>query len=775
MPPDRQEIPPTSSTSADAPLRFKILELAPTAFLALNREWQIVYVNAKGLQVIGRPREQLLGRALSAAFPSLVESAFHPALQRAMDGQAQEPVEDYNAELNRWFEVVAYPYDLGIAIHFADLTPRRLQEQTRIYSERELARAQRIARIGSWSWEIATDTVKWSEETYRLLAFPDDFRPKTARMEEFVHPDDVEMSWFALKNTLERDTPYDLVLRMRPHDGGTRICHVIGQTEREADGSAVRIFGTIQDITERVELERSAERDRRDLQRALRLAKLANWTLDMRTNSLVWSPDGYALLGLDPDEFELTLDTVRARWHPDDLPAADARAAAALHDQDSYEMECRMRHADGSWRHMHIVAEIERDATGQVVRLLGSVHDRTDEVRLEDERLRLERQMQQAQKLESLGVLAGGIAHDFNNLLVGIMGNASLATSETTLPASARTLLDEIEHAAQRAAELTRQLLAYAGKGRFVVEPVALSTVVEDMLTLVRSAMSRKAELHLDLARKLPAISADATQLRQIVMNLLTNASDALEDRPGMIRLRTGVQEVDEVYRNALVGGEPLQDGAYVFLEVSDSGVGMNAETVSRIFDPFFTTKFTGRGLGLAATRGIVRGHNGAIRVYSEPGKGTTFKLFFPPIPEEAVDRPAVLPTSGWRGSGTVLVIDDEPAVRRVTRAILERLGFDVLEAVDGVVALETFVREREHIRLALLDLTMPRMDGEETFRRLRQLDPDVRVVLMSGYNSQNVTTQFAGKGLAGFVQKPFRADELEVQVRAVLEPRTPE
>ncbi len=763
------------STSNEARVRFEILEQAPTAFVAIDREWRYAYVNPEAGRQIGRPIEQLIGRFLLTEFPSIAHSTFYPAFQRAMDGREKVQVVDYIAELDRWFEVVAYPIDLGIAVHFADVTPRKQQELTRVRGERELARAQQIARVGSWAWEIATDIVTWSDETYRLLAFPDDYHPKTARMEEFVHPDDVQRNWSALQETITHDAPYDLVLRMRPRDGTTRICQILGEAERDAEGRAVRLFGTIQDITERIALERAAEQDRRDLHRALRLAKMANWSLDIPTNALVWSPDGYALLGLDPGQFELTPDTVRALWHPDDLPKADAILAATLRDQDGYEMDYRMRHADGSWHHLYTVAEIERDASGNAVRMVGSVRDRTDEVRVEEERLRLERQMQQAQKLESLGVLAGGIAHDFNNLLVGILGNASLAVSDATLPGSARQLLDEIEQAAQRAADLTRQLLAYAGKGRFVVEPVGLSTVVEEMLTLVRSAMSRKAELHLDLARTLPAIAADATQLRQIVMNLLTNASDALEDRPGMIRLRTGVQRVDAAYRGSMLGGEPLHDGEYVFLEVSDSGVGMDAETLSRIFDPFFTTKFTGRGLGLAATRGIVRGHRGAIRVYSEPGKGTTFKLFFPAIPDEAVTRPAVVSTATWRGSGSVLVIDDEPAVRRVTRAVLERLGFDVLEAADGAIAVEIFMREREHIRLALLDLTMPRMDGEETFRRLRQLDPDVRIVLMSGYNSQNVTTQFAGKGLAGFMQKPFRADELAAQVRAVLERRGPE
>ena len=328
----------------------------------------------------------------------------------------------------------------------------------------------------------------------------------------------------------------------------------------------------------------------------------------------------------------------------------------------------------------------------------------------------------------------------------------------------------KIEQAALRAADLTRQLLAYAGKGRFVVEPVGLSQLVEEMLTLVRSAMSRKAELHLDLARELPAVEADATQLRQVVMNLLTNASDALEDRPGAIVLRTGLQRVDASYRNSMGGTQTLADGLYVSLEVSDTGVGMDPDTLNRIFDPFFTTKFTGRGLGLAATRGIVLGHRGAIRVRSVVGEGTTFTLLFPALEAAAATRSVTRASATWRGSGTVLVIDDEPTVRRVTRAILQRSGFDVIEAPDGVEGLAKFEQHRDTIRLILLDLTMPRMDGEETFRRLRLLDPEVRVVLMSGYNSQNVTAHFVGKGLAGFVQKPFSADDLEAQVRTVLD-----
>ena len=762
------------TTSIDARVRFQLLEQAPTSFLALADDWRCIYINPVGARQLRLTQQELIGSVIWEHFPEAVGGPFYLAYERAMRLRETVRIEEFYAPLDCWFDIFAYPIDfdgrLGIGVHFADVTERKRREERLARNEQAMIRAQQIAGVGSWHWNIDTDVVQWSAETYRLLAFEDDYHPTTARMEEFVHPEDLARLWEAIQRTLETNAPYDIVVRMRPRDGSTRICHVLGETERDENGRALTLFGTIQDITERTRLERAAEQDKRDLQNALRVARMGNYAWNMGGDTMDWSPEYFELTGLDPAVFVPVREQVLARIHPDDAGYVRSKSAAAIQSGDGFEVQYRFLHGDGSWRHLASVAQVERDSAGNPTRIVGSVRDRTHEVHLEEERLRLERQMQQAQKLESLGVLAGGIAHDFNNLLVGILGNASLAAAEPQMPRGARELLSEIERAAQRAADLTRQLLAYAGKGRFIVEPCGLSQLVEEMLTLVRSAMSRKAELHLELARELPSIAADATQLRQIVMNLLTNASDALEDRPGSIMLRTGVQMVDDSYRAGVLGGDPLPDGRYVYLEVADTGVGMDADTLTKIFDPFFTTKFTGRGLGLAATRGIMQGHRGAIKVYSELGKGTTFKLLFPAVDEPAVERAQTRQSTTWQGSGTILVIDDEPGVRRVTRLVLERLGFDVLDAADGLEGLELYRQQQGRIRLTLLDLTMPRLDGEETFRQLRLIDPDVRVVLMSGYNAQTVTTQFVGKGLAGFVQKPFRADELEAQVRAVLD-----
>ena len=390
----------------------------------------------------------------------------------------------------------------------------------------------------------------------------------------------------------------------------------------------------------------------------------------------------------------------------------------------------------------------------------------------EEERARLEAQLQEAQKLESLGILAGGIAHDFNNLLTGVLGNASLALRRLSPGSPARDRVQQIEKAALRAADLTNQLLAYSGKGRFVVTPLDLSNLVEEMTHLLSTTLSKDAVLDHDLARNLPAIEADATQVRQIIMNLITNASEALEDKNGTIMLSTGVMDPGKQLPGDISSNEDLRQGPYVYLDVTDTGVGMDEETKEKMFDPFFTTKFAGRGLGLAAVLGIVRGHDGAIQVDSRRGGGTTIRVLFPAtdkLAEEVVSKPES--SVEWRGSGSVLVVDDEEGVREVTTLMLQAAGFDVLTANDGREGVEALRKHSEKIVAVLLDMTMPNMDGETAFPEIRRLKSDVPVILMSGYNEHEATSRFAGKGLAGFIQKPYGHMDLIGKLRQVLEP----
>jgi PAS domain S-box-containing protein len=393
-----------------------------------------------------------------------------------------------------------------------------------------------------------------------------------------------------------------------------------------------------------------------------------------------------------------------------------------------------------------------------------------------------EAQSRHVQKLESIGVLAGGIAHDFNNLLHVVLGNADIALSNLTAGSPARGPLEEVVRATLRAADLTRQLLAYSGKGAFVVRHLDLSTEVREMATLLRTSIAKQATLAWELASNLPAVSADPTQIRQIVMNLITNASDSLGEAGGTITLRTGVTRLDDLEHQrfgAPLQGEELLDqgeGLLVYLEIGDNGSGMDRDTLSRIFDPFFSTKFAGRGLGLAAVMGIVRSHRGLIRIRTDLGEGTAFRVLFPAVAGSA-SRPAKSSgeRSEWRGTGTILVVEDEEGVREVAERILQDIGFQTIGAEDGRQALDIMEEIGDSITAVLLDLSMPRMGGGEAFRRLRETRPELPILMMSGYTEQVAAPQFdtSGPGITGFIQKPFMAEDLIAVLRRFAESAT--
>ncbi|WP_257311970.1 hybrid sensor histidine kinase/response regulator [Geothrix fuzhouensis] len=387
------------------------------------------------------------------------------------------------------------------------------------------------------------------------------------------------------------------------------------------------------------------------------------------------------------------------------------------------------------------------------------------------QRKEAEEALRQTQKLESLGVLSGGIAHDFNNLLTTILGNANLGAMKLPPESPALPYLHQIEQATLRAADLTRQLLAYAGKGQLQVIDVDLNRLVLEMTQLLTVSISKKAMVRYDLAPGLPHISADPSQMQQLVMNLVTNASEAIGDEiSGLITIRTGLQAVDEAYNGGLLPALPLTAGSYVTLEVSDTGCGMAPEVRDRIFDPFFTTKFTGRGLGLSAMLGILRSHHGSLKVYSEPGRGSVFKLFLPAL-VPAAETP-LLPARdvGWQGRGILLLVDDEPGARGVARDLAENLGFQVLEAADGQEAVGLFELRHREITAVLMDLTMPHLDGRQAFLRMHAVDPGVPVVLTSGYSEQDVLADFLGRGLAGFLAKPYQSGQFLAVLRQAVE-----
>jgi len=380
-------------------------------------------------------------------------------------------------------------------------------------------------------------------------------------------------------------------------------------------------------------------------------------------------------------------------------------------------------------------------------------------------------QLLHAQKLESLGVLAGGIAHDFNNLLAVILARAELCFRDVPEQSAAHSHIAIVRDTAFEARMLTKQLLAYAGKGQFIVAPLCVDTVVQDLAPLLRASVSKDIRLEFQLASDGSAVQGDETQLRQVLLNLVTNAAEAIGPVVGTIAIRSGVGEAPEtIGREASFTGEPV-NGSYVYLEVEDTGSGISPSHRAKVFDPFFTTKFTGRGLGLAAVLGIVKGHHGGISVDSGPGRGSRFRVLLPALDAECVPKSTARHSYGQttREDGCTLVVDDEPAVRAATIAILSSIGYRVLEADGGISATELFRARASEIDLVLLDLAMPDMNGEQTLAELKRIRPDIPVVLLTAYAEDEARLSSIRAHLAGFVAKPFAYEELIAAVKAAI------
>jgi len=574
-----------------------------------------------------------------------------------------------------------------------------------------------------------------------------------------LHPDDKAAIATQL-NSLKPGDISELTFRIIAQDQSVRWISEKCQCEQGGSEDELVLFGAASDITERKQVEE--------------ILLFTRASVDAASDSIFWiAPDSRFV-----DVNEAACRTLGySREELLQLGVSDVEPGATLEMWEQHFTELRkhgtlcsestLRAKDGRIFPVEVVSNYVRHENKE--RNCAFVRDISERKRSEEERINFEKQLLHAQKLESLGVLAGGIAHDFNNLLTSIVGNTDLALLRLNTESPVRDNLQRIEQASARASDLAKQMLAYSGKGKFVIETIDLNSLVEEMTSMLEVSISKKATLRFNFSTNLPTLEGDATQLRQIIMNLVINASEAIADKSGVISLRTGSTQCDRRYLNSAWLNESIPEGLYVWLEIADTGCGMDKETISKIFDPFFTTKFTGRGLGMAAVLGIVRGHKGAIKVYSEPGMGTTFKIFLPTggkskemLNGQPVDNPH------WRGSGTVLLVDDEVTVIDIGTEMLKELGFDVLTATNGKEALDVFAQSRDMISFVILDLTMPLLDGEQTFRELRQTQPDVKVIISSGYNEQEVAQRFLGKGLAGFIQKPYKLSTLKETIKKV-------
>ena len=481
------------------------------------------------------------------------------------------------------------------------------------------------------------------------------------------------------------------------------------------------------------------------------------------------------LTGLTPEEllaggapnFESTI-------HTDDRRIVRTRIEEALEDGHPFQLVYRVVTTNGKIKWVWEQGQGVFTDDGTLQALEGFVTDITEFRRTEEERLRLEDELRQAQKLDSLGALASGIGHDFNNLLMGILGSAQFALSELPANSKTRKKIQNIREAARRAADLSHELLAYAGEERLELKPTSLNTLIEGMAQLLASAMSKKVYLSFRLDPELPLIAAAPTHLRQMLLAMVTNASESIGDASGEVTISVRVcrYSLNDLADGWL--GEHLNEGNHVCLTISDTGGGIDEETVEQIFDPFFSTKLNRRGLGLAAALGIIRGHNGAIQVASEPGRGATFTVIFPGLepamkacPQQEADTD--MGKSDWQGSGTILVVDDERIVLQVAKWMLQRLGFTVLVAEDGEKGVEVFRKHANEIRCVILDLSMPKMGGEEALAAMQDVNPDVPIILSSGYDEKAAMEGLAAGGTVSFMQKPYELDNLVDRLRELL------
>lgn len=525
---------------------------------------------------------------------------------------------------------------------------------------------------------------------------------------------------------------------------------------------------------ERQQAEESLRRGEEILSSALHVAGMGHWEYDVASDQFTFNDQYYHLHNLTAAQaggYQMSAEQFsRTLVSPEDAPMVARSIQMAVETENAdflFDAEARILTSEGEHRWTRIWFRIEKDEAGRTVKLYGVNQDITDRKRAEEERLEMERRLFHAQRLESLGVLAGGIAHDFNNLLMAILGNLDLALFSLPSASQARDHVDKSIRAARRAADLTRQMLAYSGRGKFMLERLDVSQFMRDNAHLFEASIPKKITVLLRLQGDLPEIEADPGQLQQIIMNLITNAAEAIGEREGTISIETGIAYYDAAYLRRSRTEEKPMPGHFVHIEVKDSGCGMNEETLQRLFDPFYTTKFMGRGLGMSAILGIVRGHGGSILVESCTETGTTIRVLLPVAKASAEGVPETGASDTVRRSLTsvtsaVLVVDDDDMVRDVCKKMIELLGVRTLEANNGEEAVKVYAEKRDQIACVLMDFSMPRMDGITAFEVLRKLDPEVKVLLSSGYDEEDATRRFSEKGLAGFIQKPYEMERLK-------------
>ncbi len=661
---------------------------------------------------------------------------------------------------------VIYRKEAAIQVIFRDISKRREAEYRLQRSEANLAAAQRIARLGSFEFDLADLNrsedvpVQWSDEVFRIFGYePGQVQVSRSTFFRFVHPDDRERVRDIAAKALQGMRSYGVDYRILRPDGTERTIHGESDIIRDENtGKPLRVVGTVQDTTERKHTEERIRRLAQAVEHSRELIAMGD-----REGRVTFANRAFLqTLGYSEEEvigkpFSLTVLSRKNR------PGLEEEMRRAILENHEWKGECLHRRKDGSYFPVYLSLGPLTDSTGSVIGSMGIAQDIT-------ERKKLEEQFRQAQKMEAVGRLSGGIAHDFNNLLGVIIGYSEILEERLNHNEGLCKKATEIRKAGQRAASLTRQLLAFSRQQ--VLEPtvLALNTVVVDIEKMLRRLIGEDIELATALAPNLGNVKADRGQMEQVIMNLVVNARDAML-HGGKLTIETKNVEVDENY--AFQHGH-VSPGPFVMLAVTDTGIGMDTETQSRIFEPFFTTKELGKGtgLGLATVYGVVKQSSGFIWVHSEPGHGTTFKILLPRVEKPVQETEQHAKSDGQqRGSETILLVEDDAALRELTLTLLAQQGYTVLVAANGHEALNIAQdKPQGQVDLLLTDVVMPRMSGPQVAEELSATHPDMKVLFTSGYTEfAHGHEQIARPGRF-LIQKPFTQHELTSKVREVLQ-----
>jgi PAS domain S-box-containing protein len=658
-------------------------------------------------------------------------------------------------------------YFIGVV---EDITEKMGAERARQDSDQRLTLAQSAARLGLWDHDLRTGVTVTSGEYARLRGLqPEDGRLTHEEWLGLIYPHDRERVQAALQESIERTHVWDMEFRVVWPDGSVRWLYGKGQVFLDHAGHPVRLAGVSLDITERKRVEEA-------LRQSELLNKLVLDNIPVCIFLLDVTPDGrFKFVGLNPAEEKavgFSTSEVKGRFVEDVLPADAASKVTARYRRCleagtlvGYEEELQL--PVGS-RHFYTNLIPIRDADGCIQRIVGCCSDLTDARRAQEEGMA-------RQKLESLGVLAGGIAHDFNNLLGSIMAEAELVEADLAAGLSPDDAIAGIKTVVIHGAQIVRELLIYAGQNQAsIFEPVDLSRLTAEILELLKVSISKHARLKINLEKNLPTVLGNAAQIRQVLMNLIMNASEGIGDKEGVIQVTTA--RATGGNDSSLHDAVNVHGGEYVRLEVSDNGSGMTEEAKAKIFDPFFTTKFPGRGLGLAVAQGIVRAHGGDIDVVSAPGQGATFQVLLPTTTEKALETQNAVAFSGVERShtlpqtgATVLVVEDEEVLRRAISKALRIKGFSVIEAKDGSVAMDLVRTRGDDIDVILLDVTLPGASSREVFEEAKRIRARPKIVFTSAYDRRTVDALFPGLRITQFIRKPFRLDDLAGTLRNAL------